>query len=272
MRPPPHDGPACRIMSWNLAGMRAVLRKDPEALKKLAASEHLDVICLQETKIQNIHIEQMAVGSQLEGWTASWNCSTKILGYSGTAILSKQPPISSTLGLGIPEHDEEGRVVTVEFPDFHLVNTYVPNSGDGLRRIEYRTTSWDAALAAHIRKLELTKPVVLTGDLNCAHREIDIHSPSTNLMSAGFTVQERSSFSSLLVCEGFLVDTFRAQHPTAVGYTYYSNRFGMRAKGKGWRIDYFLVSASLAHRAHDSYIMTEVFGSDHLPIVLVLKN
>ncbi|KAK8713382.1 hypothetical protein V6N13_148601 [Hibiscus sabdariffa] len=209
--------------------------------------------------------------SLIEGYENSfWTCSNAKLGYSGTAIISRIKPLSVRYGLGISDHDSEGRVVTAEFDSFYLLSVYVPNSGDGLRRLTYRTTEWDPSLSNYIKELEKSKPVILTGDLNCAHEEIDIYNPAGNRRSAGFTIEERQSFGTNFLSRGF-VDTFRKQHPGVVGYTYWGYRHGGRKTNKGWRLDYFLVSEAIADAVHDSYILPDVVGSDHCPIGLVLK-
>ncbi|KDO43005.1 hypothetical protein CISIN_1g048138mg, partial [Citrus sinensis] len=179
-------------------------------------------------------------------------------------------PLSVTYGLGISDHDSEGRLVTAEFDSFFLLSCYVPNSGDGLRRLSYRITEWDPSLSSYVKELEKKKPVILTGDLNCAHQEIDIYNPAGNRRSAGFTDEERQSFGANFLSKGF-VDTFRAQHRGVVGYTYWGYRHGGRKTNRGWRLDYFLVSQSLADKFHDSYILPDVTGSDHSPIGLILK-
>lgn len=274
MRPAAPSGPTFKMITWNVAGLRALMKKSPGVFPELVAREAADVLCLQETKLQEGHAHTgLAEQMGLPGWHAHWNCSTARLGYSGVAVLSRVPPLSVRLGLGQEEHDGEGRLITAEFPDFFLVNVYVPNSGEGLRRLEYRVGpgGWDAALVAHLADLRARKPVVVTGDLNCAHQEIDIHSPKTNLRSAGFTQEERDSFASRLLCEACLADTFRRQHPGVAAYTYFTYKFNCRAKGKGWRLDYFLVSESLMERVHDSFLLPDVLGSDHVPIGLTLK-
>ncbi|EHA8590428.1 DNA-(apurinic or apyrimidinic site) lyase, chloroplastic [Cocos nucifera] len=237
MRPPPltKDTKFVKLMSWN--------EKDVEEIKK----------------------------SLIEGYDNSfWTCSVSKLGYSGTAIISRIKPISVKYGLGIPDHDGEGRLVTVEFDSFYLISGYVPNSGDGLRRLTYRVKEWDSSLSNYMKDLEKFKPVILTGDLNCAHQEIDIFNPAGNRRSAGFTDEERQSFESNFLLRGF-VDTFRKQHPGVVAYTYWGYRHGGRKSNKGWRLDYFLVSESMADKVYDSYILPEVIGSDHCPIGLILK-
>ncbi|KAK3039636.1 hypothetical protein RJ639_027227 [Escallonia herrerae] len=209
--------------------------------------------------------------SLLEGYENSfWTCSSAKLGYSGTAIISRIKPLSVKYGLGISDHDSEGRLVTVEFDSYYIVNGYVPNAGDGLRRLSYRVTEWDPSLGSYIKDLEKSKPVILTGDLNCAHEEIDIYDPTGNKRSAGFTAEERQSFETNFLNRGF-VDTFRKQHPGVVGYTYWGYRHNGRKTNKGWRLDYFLVSESIADNVHNSYILPDVTGSDHSPIGLILK-
>lgn len=369
-----------------LQGLRALLQKDAGALTRLVAAEQPDVLCLQETKLQAEHVSDAEASSKLLASAggpfsqAHFNCSTAKKGYSGVAVFCRSPALSVAKGIGAPEHDDEGRVLTVELPDLFVVNVYVPNSGEGLKRLEYRTGSWDVAFAAYIRcvwrpgirawthsvdillnffcmmvsvvfslrlqfmilhlllrpvgapsvavfptsscaapehgshplcvqsyvstryltlcpvviarhvavvvavvlivvsvvahylsrGLEAKKPVIVTGDLNCAHTEIDIHNPKGNLRSAGFTQEERDSFSAQIIGAGY-VDTFRRQHPGVVGYTYYSYRFNARANNKGWRLDYCLASAALEPRLHDAFILPTVTGSDHVPLGLVLK-
>ncbi|XP_065857526.1 DNA-(apurinic or apyrimidinic site) endonuclease, chloroplastic isoform X3 [Euphorbia lathyris] len=235
MRPPPlaEDTKFVKLMSWNVNGLRALLKLEGFSATELAQRENFDVLCLQETKLQ-------------------------------------VKPLSVSYGLGIPDHDSEGRIVTAEFDSFYLICAYVPNSGDGLRRLSYRVTEWDLSLSNYMKELEKSKPVILTGDLNCAHQEIDIFNPAGNKRSAGFTEEERQSFGTNLLSKGF-VDTFRKQHPNVVGYTYWGYRHGGRKTNKGWRLDYFLVSESIAEKVHDSYIVPDVMGSDHCPIGLVLK-
>eukprot|EP00775_Hariotina_reticulata_P012593 gene12594-12725_t len=271
MRAAKFEGPALRFLSWNVAGMRALMKKNPGALKQLIATEELDAVCIQEHKLQDNHIQDVLVAAGLEGWEAVWSHATK-KGYSGTAILCKTKPVSTRLGIGHVDHDDEGRVITVELPELWLVNVYVPNSGEGLKRLDYRTQQWDKAFADYVKDLQSQKPVVVAGDFNCAHKEIDIHNPKGNLRSAGFTQEERDSFSAGLLGDVGLVDSWRQQHPGVVGYTYYSYRFNMREKGKGWRLDYFLVSADLAERVHDSYILKDVVGSDHVPLGVVIRK
>lgn len=271
MRPPPlkRDTNFVKLMSWNVNGLRALLKLEGFSALELALREDFDVLCLQETKLQEKDVE--TVRDLLEGYENSfWTCSIAKPGYSGTAIVSRIKPLSVQYGLGISDHDTEGRVVTAEFDSFYLLCVYVPNSGDGLRRLTYRTTEWDPSLSQYMKELEKSKPVILTGDLNCAHQEIDIYNPAGNKRSAGFTIEERESFEKNFLSQGF-VDTFRKQHPDVVGYTYWGYRHGGRKTNRGWRLDYFLVSGSIADSVHDSYILPDVNGSDHCPIGLVLK-
>lgn len=271
MRPPPlsKDTKHVKLLSWNVNGLRALMKLKNLCIQQLADREDFDVLCLQETKLQEKDVE--AIKESLHDYKNSfWTCSVSKLGYSGTAIISRIKPLSIKYGLGIPDHDSEGRLVTVEFDNFYLLCGYVPNSGDGLRRLAYRITEWDPSLGNYMKELEKSKPVVLTGDLNCAHEEIDIYNPAGNKRSAGFTEEERQSFETNFLNKGF-VDTFRKQHPGVVGYTYWGYRHGGRKTNKGWRLDYFLVSECIADKVHDSYILPDVDGSDHSPIGLVLK-
>lgn len=272
MRPPPlsRNTNFVKLLSWNVNGLRALLKLQGFSALQLAQREDFDVLCLQETKLQEKDIEEIKQ-RLIDGYENSfWTCSVSKLGYSGTAIISRIKPLSIRYGLGISEHDSEGRLVTVEFDTFYLVTGYVPNSGDGLKRLSYRVTEWDPALSNYLKELEKSKPVVLTGDLNCAHEEIDIYNPAGNKRSAGFTDEERKSFETNFLSNGF-VDTFRKQHPGVVGYTYWGYRHGGRKYNRGWRLDYFLVSESIADKVHDSYFLPDVIGSDHCPIGLVMK-
>ncbi|KAF8395761.1 hypothetical protein HHK36_019712 [Tetracentron sinense] len=279
MRPPPltDDTKFMKLMSWNVNGLRALLKLEGFSAIELAQKENFDVLCLQETKLQasdsNAKEKDVEAIKQclIDGYDNSfWTCSVSKLGYSGTAIISRIKPLSVKYGLGIADHDSEGRLVTVEFDTFYLISGYVPNSGDGLRRLTYRITQWDTSLSSYMKELEKSKPVILTGDLNCAHQEIDIFNPAGNKRSAGFTDEERQSFEMNFLSKGF-VDTFRKQHPGVVGYTYWGYRHGARITNKGWRLDYFLVSESIVDNVHDSYILPDITGSDHCPIGLILK-
>ncbi|XP_050228664.1 DNA-(apurinic or apyrimidinic site) endonuclease, chloroplastic isoform X2 [Mercurialis annua] len=272
MRPPPlaEDTKSVKLMSWNVNGLRALLKLEGFSAVELAKRENFDVLCFQETKLQEKDVESIKQ-SLIDGYENSfWTCSHSKLGYSGTAIVSRVKPLSVSYGLGIADHDSEGRLVTAEFDSFYLLNAYVPNSGDGLKRLSYRVSQWDTSLSNYMKELEKSKPVILTGDLNCAHQEIDIFNPAGNRRSAGFTDEERQSFETNFLSRGY-VDTFRKQHPDVVGYTYWGYRHGGRKTNKGWRLDYFLVSESIADQVHDSYIVPDVVGSDHCPIGLTLK-
>ena len=273
MRKPAYAGKQLKVLSWNVAGLRALLKKGTSELDLLVTEEQPDVVCLQEHKLQQgKHCEdaEIALQSHFKDWNIYWNCSVAKKGYSGTAILSKEKPIQVTYGLGQDSHDEEGRVVTAEYDLCYVVNVYVPNSGEGLKRLDYRVEQWDKALSSYVKGLEKTKPVVLTGDMNCAAEEIDIHSPKTNLRSAGFTIEERESFAKQYLQNGF-TDMFRTMHPGVVGYTYWGYRFNLRAKNKGWRLDYFLLSSDLVEKVHDVFHLPGVMGSDHCPLGLTLK-
>ncbi|XP_015581428.2 DNA-(apurinic or apyrimidinic site) endonuclease, chloroplastic isoform X2 [Ricinus communis] len=272
MRPPPlaEDTKFVKLMSWNVNGLRALLKLEGFSAVELAQRENFDVLCFQETKLQEKDVESIKQ-CLIEGYENSfWTCSHSKLGYSGTAIVSRVKPLSVSYGLGIADHDSEGRLVTAEFDSFYLLNAYVPNSGDGLKRLSYRVSQWDLSLSNYMKELEKSKPVILTGDLNCAHQEIDIYNPAGNRRNAGFTDEERQSFETNFLSRGF-VDSFRKQHPDVVGYTYWGYRHGGRKTNKGWRLDYFLVSESISDQVHDSYIVPDVTGSDHCPIGLVLK-
>ena len=248
-----------KLISWNVNGLRAVMGKGfLDTFKALDA----DVFCLQETKLQKGQIDL-----ELPGYHQYWNYAEK-KGYSGTAVFCKAEPLSVQRGIGVEEHDHEGRVLTLEFEDFYLVCCYTPNSQDGLKRLDYRMR-WEDDFKAYLKGLEVRKPVVLCGDLNVAHEEIDIKNPKTNRMNAGFTDQERAKMTSLLA-DGF-VDTFRALHPEETGaYSWWSYRFHARENNAGWRIDYFIVSEALRGRVTKASSHGEIYGSDHCPVELVL--
>jgi exodeoxyribonuclease-3 len=222
-----------------------------------------DFFCLQETKLQAGQIDL-----EFPGYKSYWDYAEK-KGYSGTVIYTRKEPLSVAYGLGIPEHDTEGRAVTLEFPDFYLVNTYVPNSGEGLKRLDYRMT-WDDAFREYVRGLAGKKSVIICGDLNVAHHEIDLKNPETNRLNAGFTDEERENMTALLAA-GF-TDTWRFQHPEEVKYSWWSYRMMARDRNIGWRIDYFLVSNDLISRIGSTDIHNEVFGSDHCPVELVING
>ena len=246
-----------KLISWNVNGLRACMTKGfMDAFESLNA----DIFCLQETKLSE---GQLAL--ELPGYHQYWNYAEK-KGYSGTAIFTKEEPLSTAYGIGIPEHDHEGRVITLEYEKFYFVTVYTPNSQDGLKRLDYRM-EWEKAFLAYLKKLEEKKPVIFCGDLNVAHQEIDLKNPKTNRKNAGFTDEERARFSELLK-EGF-VDTFRYFYPEETGiYSWWSYRFHAREKNAGWRIDYFLVSEVLKDELKDAKIHTEIFGSDHSPVEL----
>ena len=248
-----------KFISWNVNGLRAVAGKGfADIFKELDA----DFFCLQETKMQEGQLDL-----EFPGYTSYWNFAEK-KGYSGTAIYSKHEPISVTYGIGIPEHDTEGRVITLEMPDFYLVCVYVPNSQEGLKRLDYRML-WEDAFRTYLSGLAARKGVIVCGDLNVAHEEIDLKNPSTNHNNAGFTDQEREKFGTLLA-SGF-TDSWRSLNPGVAKYSWWSYRFQARAKGVGWRIDYFLVSDSLKSRISGAEIHNEIFGSDHCPIELTIE-
>ena len=247
-----------KFISWNVNGLRACVGKDFEqSFRQLDA----DFFCLQETKMQEGQLDL-----QFEGYTSYWNYAEK-KGYSGTAIYTRHKPLSVTYGIGIDEHDHEGRVITLEMEDFYLVTVYTPNSQDGLRRLDYRMT-WETEFLAYLKRLDSQKPVIVCGDLNVAHQEIDLKNPKTNRRNAGFTDEEREKMS-ILLDNGF-TDTFRFLHPEEVTYSWWSYRFKAREKNAGWRIDYFLISDRLRPQLTGATIHTEIFGSDHCPVELNL--
>ena len=248
-----------RFVSWNVNGLRACSGKGfEEAFKALDA----DFFCLQETKMQEGQLDL-----QFEGYESYWNYAEK-KGYSGTAIYTRQHPQRVTYGIGQEEHDHEGRVITLEMEKFYLVTVYVPNSQDGLRRLDYRMT-WEDDFRAYLLRLDAVKPVIICGDLNVAHEEIDLKNPKTNRRNAGFTDEEREKFSTLLAA-GF-ADTFRRLYPEQVTYSWWSYRFRAREKNAGWRIDYFLVSERLMPLVADARIHTDIMGSDHCPVEVAVR-
>ena len=248
-----------RLISWNVNGIRACCDKGfRDSFKALDA----DFFCLQETKMQEGQLDL-----NFEGYTSYWNYAEK-KGYSGTAIFTRHRPMNVTYGIGIDEHDHEGRVITLEMENFFLVTVYTPNSQDGLKRLDYRMT-WEDDFRAYIKNLDSKKPVLVCGDLNVAHKEIDLKNPKTNRMNAGFTDQEREKFQTLLDT-GF-IDTFRYFYPDMENiYSWWSYRFKAREKNAGWRIDYFVASARLADKLQGAKIHTEIFGSDHCPVEVTI--
>jgi len=248
-----------KFISWNVNGLRACVGKDFEQqFKDLDA----DFFCLQETKMQAGQLDL-----SFPGYESYWNYADK-KGYSGTAIYTKHKPLNVTYGIDIDEHDHEGRVITLEMEDFYLVTVYTPNSQDGLRRLDYRM-KWEEDFQAYLHRLDAIKPVIVCGDMNVAHQEIDLKNPKTNHKNAGFTDEEREKMTQLL-SNGF-IDTFRTLYPEQVTYSWWSYRFRAREKNTGWRIDYFLISERLKDRFEDAKIHTEIMGSDHCPIEITLK-
>ena len=247
-----------KLTTWNVNGIRSVLNKG--ALQEYVLEAQPDILCLQETKAQP---EQVDLGMEFVGYHAYWNSAVK-KGYSGTAIFTKEEPISVQYGLGIEEHDQEGRVITAEYADYYLVTVYTPNAKRDLTRLSYRQV-WEDDFLAFIKKLEETKPVIFCGDLNVAHKEIDLANPKTNTKNAGFTKEEREKFDQIV--ENGLVDMFRYRYPDTVGaYTWWSYMGGARARNIGWRIDYFVVSEVLTSRIQEVKIRADVTGSDHCPV------
>ena len=249
-----------KFISWNVNGLRAVVGKNfKEVFEELDA----DFFCLQETKMQEGQLDL-----QFPGYQSYWNYAEK-KGYSGTAIFTKHEPLNVTYGIGIAEHDTEGRVITLEYPDFYVVTVYTPNSQDGLKRLDYRMT-WEDDFRAYLLQLDAKKPVLVCGDMNVAHQEIDLKNPKTNHMNAGFTDEEREKFTQLLVA-GF-TDTWRTLNPDVKEvYSWWSYRFQARAKNTGWRIDYWLVSNRLFPKVTDAKIHTDIIGSDHCPVEVDIR-
>ncbi len=248
-----------KLISWNVNGLRAVVGKN---FREVFQSLDADFFCLQETKMQAGQLDL-----QFPGYRSWWNFADK-KGYSGTAIYSRMEPLAVTYGMGIDEHDHEGRVITLEMDDFFLVCVYTPNSQDGLRRLDYRMR-WEDDFRRYLQGLDSRKPVVVCGDMNVAHNEIDLKNPKTNRQNAGFTDEERNQMTALL--EAGFADTFRHLHPTQEGiYSWWSYRFHAREKNTGWRIDYFLTSTRLLPRVREANLLTDIMGSDHCPVELVL--
>ena len=248
-----------KLISWNVNGLRACEGKGfRDVFKTLDA----DFFCLQETKMQEGQLDM-----QFDGYQSFWNYADK-KGYSGTAVFTRHQPLNVSYGIGIDEHDHEGRVITLEMDDFFLVTCYTPNSQDGLKRLDYRMM-WENDFRNYVKRLDAKKPVILCGDLNVAHEEIDIKNPKTNRHNAGFTDEEREQFSILL--ENGFTDSFRFKYPDEVKYSWWSYRFQARQKNAGWRIDYFVISDRLRDCLADAAIHTEIYGSDHCPVELVLQ-
>ncbi|SFC19508.1 exodeoxyribonuclease-3 [Clostridium uliginosum] len=249
-----------KLISWNVNGLRACVKK---GFLDILKDSDADIFCIQESKLQEGQIDL-----NLDGYYDYWNYAEK-KGYSGTAIFTKEKPLSVNLGIGIEEHDKEGRVITLEFEDFYMVNVYTPNSQQKLARIDYRM-NWEDAFIEYLKALDEKKPVILCGDLNVAHNEIDLKNPKSNRNNAGFSDQERGKIEELLG-SGF-IDTFRYFNPDKEGvYSWWSYRFNARENNAGWRIDYFLTSKALQDRLVDASIHTEIMGSDHCPVELIIK-
>ncbi len=248
-----------KFISWNVNGLRAALNK---GFNDIFSDIDADFFCLQETKLQEGQTDFAP-----DGYSSYWNYAEK-KGYSGVAIFSRHTPLSVTKGIGIPGHDNEGRVLTLEFAQFYLVTVYTPNSQDGLRRLDYRG-EWDEAFRAYVMSLDKAKPVIICGDLNVAHKEIDLKNPKTNRKNPGFTDAERNAFTRLL--DSGFVDTFRHFFPdTADAYTWWSSRFRAREKNAGWRIDYFLISSRLLPELKSARILNYITGSDHCPVEIII--
>jgi exodeoxyribonuclease-3 len=249
-----------KLVSWNVNGLRSCMGKGfLDFFNKVDA----DIFCIQETKLQEGQVQL-----ELEGYEQFWNYAVK-KGYSGTAVFTRLRPVSSSCGIGIEEHDNEGRVITLEFSEYFLVNVYTPNSKRELERLDYRM-KWEDDFRTYLMQLEKTKPVIVCGDMNVAHNEIDIKNPSSNKNNAGFTIQERGKFSELLA-QGY-IDTYRSIYPDKTGaYTWWSYMFKAREKNVGWRLDYFCISQCLKDRIEGADIYSEVMGSDHCPIGLIIK-
>ena len=252
-----------RLLSWNVNGVRAIVRKDE--LVPLVEREQPDVLCIQETKAKPEQID----GELLEGYDTYWNSAEKA-GYSGVATFTRVEPLDVRLGMNSKVHDSEGRILTLEFEDFFLVNCYTPNSGRELARLEYRAKKWEPAFRRFLKKLDKEKPVVVCGDLNVAHQEIDLANPKSNRKNAGFTDEERAEFGKLLKAD--FVDSFRHLYPDKTdAYTWWSYVTGARKRNVGWRIDYFCLSERMADRVEEADILADIMGSDHCPVGLVLK-
>ncbi len=248
-----------KMISWNVNGLRSCVGK---GFLDFVKKEDADIYCIQETKLQEGQIDL-----PLEGYNEYWNYAER-KGYSGTAMFTKEKPLSVTYGMGIEEHDKEGRVITAEFDDYYVITCYTPNSKNELERLDYRM-KWEDDYLAYLKELEKNKPVIFCGDLNVAHEEIDLKNPKTNHHNAGFTDEERGKFSSLL--DAGFIDTYRYFYPDTEGvYSWWSYRFKAREKNAGWRIDYFVVSESLKDRLVSASIHTDVTGSDHCPVELVI--
>lgn len=257
-----NSGQSLTLVSWNVNGIRASMEK---GFRDYVTSEEPDILCLQETKAQP---EQVDLGWAEElGYQHTWNCAEK-KGYSGTSIWSKIAPKKTTLGIAVEEHDSEGRVITATFDDFHLVTVYTPNAQRGLARLDYRM-DWDAAFLSYIKKLNRRKPVIFCGDINCAHKEIDLKNPKANRKNAGFTDDERANVDQII--EAGFIDSFREFDDGPDNYSWWTYRMNARAKNVGWRLDYFFVAKRFWDRVSDARIRPDIFGSDHCPVELMIE-
>ncbi len=250
-----------KLISWNVNGIRAALKK---GFLQFVEKENPDIFCVQEIKV-----DASSVDCKLSGYFAHWNHAEK-LGYSGTVIFAKKKPLKAVCGMGIPKHDKEGRVLTLEYKDFFLVNVYTPNSKRDLSRLDYRAKEWDVDFLKYVKKLEKKKPVIFCGDLNVAHAEIDLTHPESNRHNHGFTDEERAGFDRIV--KSGLIDTFRELHQEGGHYTWWSQFNNCRKRNIGWRIDYFCISRVLRPRLKKAFILPEVMGSDHCPVGIVLQN
>jgi exodeoxyribonuclease III len=259
-----------KIIAWNINGIKSLMKKDD--LYNLIKKEKPNIICFGETKISCPFINvQEELKEKIKGYKYRyWSPCLIKNGYSGTAIFSKKKPLNVTLGMNIEEHDNEGRLITLEYDNFYLVHVYTPNSGRALARLDYRVNNWDVKFRKYIKKLNKTKPTIVCGDLNVAHQEIDISNPKGNKKNSGFTKEERESFDKLL-SEADLIDTYRYLNPEKVEYSFWTYMFNARKKNKGWRIDYFLVPEKIKKSVKYSLILTDVEGSDHAPIALKIN-
>ena len=249
-----------KLISWNVNGLRACVQ---EGFLDYFREADADIFCIQESKLQ-----EGQIALELPGYSQYWNYAQK-KGYSGVALFTKETPLSVSYGIGMEEHDTEGRVITAEYPEYWVVTCYTPNAQDGLKRLDYRM-AWEDAFRAYLKRLEESKPVIFCGDLNVAHEEIDLKNPKTNRGNAGFSDQEREKFTQLL--DAGFTDTFRYFYPDKEGaYSWWSYRFHAREKNAGWRIDYFCVSKAMEDRLESASIHTEVMGSDHCPVELVIR-
>jgi exodeoxyribonuclease-3 len=249
-----------KLVSWNVNGLRAVLKK---GFEDIFADFDADIFCLQETKLSEGQVDL-----SFDGYESYWNYADK-KGYSGTAIFTRRKPLAVTRGIGIDKHDHEGRVVTLEFDNFYMVDVYTPNAQQELARLEYRM-EWERDFTAYLSELDAKKPVIVCGDMNVAHNEIDLKNPATNHKNPGFSDEERAAFSRLL--EAGFVDTFRTLHPDEQKYSWWSYRFSARQKNIGWRIDYFVVSKRLLDSVTDASIHADILGSDHCPVSLTINK